>query len=236
MRSPLATLSAVRPTIVLFDIDGTLVSCGGAGRAAMMAALRDLAGRDDALDFPFAGGTDRAIARRALEGVGRVADDAAIDDFLARYVERLPETLAASRTYRVLEGVVALLDALEGREGLALGLGTGNLEAGARHKLRRGGLSERFGFGGFGCDHEERPRLIAAGLRRGAARLGVSVAACRCVVIGDTDRDVEAALENGAECVGVGTGPTDAASLRAAGATVAFDDLTDPAALAYLLS
>lgn len=225
----------MRPTVVLFDIDGTLVTCGGAGRAAMKAALREIAGRDDALDFPFAGGTDRAIARRALEGCGHAADDAAIDDFLERYLDRLPTALASNERYRVLDGVVAVLDALAGREGFALGLGTGNVEAGARVKLSRGGLSDRFAFGGFGCDHEERPRLIAAGATRGAARLGVSVAACRVVVVGDTDNDVSAARANGAECVGVGTGPFDAASLRAAGATVAFDDLRDPGVLAHLL-
>ena len=71
---------------------------------------------------------------------------------------------------------------------------------------------------------------------RGAAQLGVAVAACRVVVIGDTDNDVSAARANGAECVGVGTGPFDAAALRDAGATVAFDDLRDPGVLAHLLA
>lgn len=222
-------------TVILFDVDSTLVSCGGAGRAAMSAALRAMVGHDDALDFSFAGGTDRAIARRALEGSGRAADDAAIDDFLARYLALLPAALDESARYRVLPGVTAVLDALEGREGVALGLGTGNVEAGAQIKLRRGGLWERFAFGGFGSDHEERARLIATGAARGAARLGVARAECRVVVVGDTEKDVAAALANGAECVGVATGPTDVAALYAAGATAAFEDLADPRVLAYVL-
>lgn len=226
----------MRPTVVLFDIDGTLVTCGGAGRVAMQAALREVSGVEEALDFPFAGGTDRSIARRALGGSGHVVDDAAIDDFLDRYLAHLPSALDANPRYRVFDGVGRVLDALEARDGFAVGLGTGNVEAGARIKLRRDGLSERFGFGGFGCDHEERPRLIAAGAARGAARLGAAVETCRVVVVGDTDKDVAAALAIGAECVGVGTGPSDAATLRDAGATIAFDDLTSADVIRYLVS
>jgi len=225
-----------RPTVLLFDVDGTLVSCGGAGRAAMKAALRELAPSDEALDFPFAGGTDRSIARRALAGSSLADDDASIEAFIARYLSHLPAQLEASPGYRVLDGVGAILDALEGRERYAIGLGTGNVERGARLKLARGGLDDRFHFGGFGCDHEERPRLIAAGAARGAARLGVAVDDCRVVVIGDTLRDVDAARAIGAECVGVGTGPIEAAALREAGATVAFDDLRAAGVLTALIS
>lgn len=223
------------PTVVLFDIDGTLVSCGGAGRLAMRKALREIAGSDTALDFPFAGGTDRSIGRKALEGAGVVAHEAAIDAFLDRYLEYLPAMLEDNERYRVHNGVVAMLDVLEGREGYAIGLGTGNVETGARQKLRRGGLSRRFAFGGFGCDHEERPRLIAVGADRGAARLGVSRDACRVIVVGDTPNDVAAALAIGAECIGVGTGPCTPEELMDAGATAAFDDLADPRASRSLL-
>ena len=228
-------LRVVRPTVLLFDVDGTLVSCGGAGRQAMTLALREIAGTDGALDFPFAGATDRGIARRGLEGAGALADDAGIDALLERYLEHLPDALASNERYRVLEGVEALLDALDGRPGYAIGLGTGNVEAGARAKLARGGIADRFAFGGYGCDHEERARLIAAGATRGAGRLGVTVDACRVVVVGDTDRDVRAAIAIGAECVGVGTGPFEPEELLEAGAVAAFDDLTAPGALEALL-
>ena len=223
------------PTVILFDIDGTLISCGGAGRLAMKAALRDIAGCDEPLDFEFAGGTDRSIARRALEGAGRSADEPAIDVFLARYLERLPVMLASIDRYHVHDNVLGVLASLERRDGFAIGLGTGNVEAGARAKLRRGQLSERFAFGGFGCDHEERKRLIAIGAERGAARLGVAREACRVVIVGDTPKDVEAALAIGAECLGVGTGPHTPGELREAGATLVCDDLSDPRASAMLL-
>lgn len=215
----------MRATVVLFDVDGTLVTCGGAGRRAMEAAFRDVCGVEGVLTFPFGGSTDRAIARRGLSNAGREPSERAIDDLLARYLGYLPGFLASSGGYAVLPGVHDLLDALEGRDGLAIGLGTGNVEEGARAKLRPGGIDGRFGFGGFGCDAEERARLLEAGARRGAARLGHARADCRVVVVGDTTRDVEAARAIGAECVAVATGSDDAGTLRAAGANVVVPDL-----------
>ncbi len=225
-----------RATVVLFDVDGTLITCGGAGRRAMEAAFAELCGRDDVCDFPFGGGTDRAIARRGLINAGWVADDDAIDRFLAIYLRHLEPSLAASTRYAVLPGVVPLLDSIEGHDGLAIGLGTGNVEAGARAKLRPGGLDGRFAFGGFGCDHEDRARLIEAGARRGAERLAVPRDACRVVVVGDTPRDVDAARAIGAECVAVATGGHDAASLREAGASAVFEDLCAPEIASLLLA
>lgn len=97
-------------------------------------------------------------------------------------------------------------------------------------KLERGGLHERFAFGGFGSDHEDRAQLLAIGAERGAAQLGRPLRECRIIVIGDTPRDVAAARAIGAECLGVGTGRHDAASLLASGAHEALDDLAHPRA------
>ncbi len=215
----------MRATVVLFDVDGTLVTCGGAGRRAMEAAFRDVCGVEGVLSFRFGGGTDRAIARRGLSNAGLAPDERAIDELLARYLTYLPDFLASASGYAVLPGVQELLGVLEGRERLAIGLGTGNVEQGARAKLRPGGIDGRFAFGGFGCDAEERALLLEAGARRGAARLGMEREACRVVVVGDTTRDVEAARAIGATCVAVATGSDDAATLRAAGASVVVADL-----------
>lgn len=220
----------MRPTVVLFDVDGTLVNCGGAGRRAMEAAFVEVCGRSDVCAFPFGGGTDRAIARRGLVAAGLEPEERAIDDLLARYLRHLPAFLAAAEDYAVMPGVHAMLDRLEAHGGFAIGLGTGNVEPGARAKLRRGGIDGRFAFGGFGCDAEERSVLIEAGARRGAERLGVERDACRVVVIGDTPRDVEAARAIGAECIAVGTGWDDLATLREAGADLVVADLRAPEA------
>jgi phosphoglycolate phosphatase len=225
----------VTRTVFLFDIDGTLITTGGAGRRAMERAFGALHGRADAMAFPMDGMTDRLIVRQALTHIGAEPSAAAIDRVLARYLELLREEVAAcpDDRYRVHAGMREAIDAARAR-GAAVGLGTGNIREGARLKLTRVGLGETFRFGGFGCDAEDRVALLRVGAERGAAELGVPLEDCRVVVIGDTPKDVAAAQAIGAACVGVGTGHYTPAALMACGATAAFPDLAAPGAPAAL--
>jgi phosphoglycolate phosphatase-like HAD superfamily hydrolase len=180
--------------------------------------------------FDYHGMTDRAIVRQALMNAGLGTDEPRIDGVLERYLEYLAVEVPSSTGYRVFPGVFEMLERVLGAEGFAVGLGTGNVERGAKVKLGRAALYERFAFGGFGCDHEDRARLLAIGAERGASRLGRAVHECRVVVIGDTPRDISAARAIGAECLAVGTGAHSASTLREAGAHVAVDDLSQLAA------
>jgi phosphoglycolate phosphatase-like HAD superfamily hydrolase len=153
---------------------------------------------------------------------------------LDAYVAVLRDEVARAATYHLHDGMAAALDASCDRRGFAVGLGTGNIRAGAAVKLGRVGVYERFAFGGFGCDHEDRPAIVRVGAERGAASLGLPLARCRVVVIGDTPNDVAAARALGAESLAVETSGSAAAELRAAGATWAFADLAEPGALAAL--
>jgi phosphoglycolate phosphatase-like HAD superfamily hydrolase len=220
----------MRPTVFLFDIDGTLILTGGAGRRSMLGAFADVHGPlgPAALEFPFAGMTDRAIVRTGLQAIGAVAtEDAAIDRVLDAYLARLHDEVTRADSYRVLPGVVAVLEWLANAERIAIGLGTGNVKKGAYTKLARGSLETTFGFGGFGCDAEDRTELLRVGARRGADALGVSLETCRVVVIGDTPKDVAAAHGIGAECIGVGTGGFEPRALLELGAHSAFATLED---------
>jgi phosphoglycolate phosphatase len=227
-----------RPTVLLFDVDGTLITTGGVGRRAIERAFQVRYGRADACGgFRFDGMTDRRIARQGLAAIGRPSDDAEIDRLLADYVAVLEEEVrnADIARYRLHAGMQSALDAARQLPHVAVGLGTVNIGHGARVKLDRVGVYERFAFGGFGSDHEDRPTLIRIGAERGAKRLGRPLAECRVVVIGDTPKDVEAARSIGAESLGVGTGSFNADQLLAIGATFAFPDLAAPGALAALL-
>ena len=227
-----------RPTVLLFDIDGTLVTTGGVGRRAVERAFERAHGRGDACSLVrFDGMTDRSITRLGLEAIGVTPDDESIDALLNVYLGELAAELLLSTpdTYRVHVGVREALAAARERGRMALGLGTGNLEKGARLKLEHVGLYQHFGFGGFGSDHELRVELIRVGAERGASQLGLPVSACRVVVIGDTPKDVDAARGIGAESIGVGTASFTAQQLLAHGATYAFDDLSAPGALQALL-
>jgi phosphoglycolate phosphatase-like HAD superfamily hydrolase len=226
----------VRFTIALFDIDGTLLRAGGAGRRALELALREvLRGRDDVSfeSVEFAGRTDPWIVAEGLAKHGMVADDTAIAEVLRRYVAHLPRELELARAFEVLPGVVKLLSTLSERDDVVLGLGTGNTESAAYAKLARGGLDSFFSFGGFGSDHSERAELLRVGLRRGMwhAATDDEESGARAVVIGDTPHDVHAARSIGAECIAVTTGSYDAAALEAAGAGLVVSDLRASAVL-----
>jgi phosphoglycolate phosphatase len=224
----------MRPTVLLFDIDGTLVSTGGAGRRSIERAFVEHTGTATVVDFSFAGMTDPAIVRLGLSRAGRTVDAGSIAAVLASYLRALEEEVSAAERFVVHEGVTEVLIEVLSWDRSAVGLGTGNIRDGARVKLGRPGLFERFGFGGFGCDAEDRAELLRVGAERGAERLGLPRADCRVVVIGDTPKDVAAALAIGAEAIGVGTGPYTAEDLLACGAARAFRNLTEPGVLEAL--
>lgn len=227
----------MKPTVLLFDIDGTLITTGGAGRRAITRAFETVYGRPDACDdFSFSGMTDRAIVRLGLDAIGVTVSSATIDEVIGSYLRLLDEEVARvdEAKYRVHRGMHEAIAAGHSN-GCAVGLGTGNVQRGAITKLRRVGLHDRFDFGGFGDDHELRPELIRRGAERGAARLGKPLEAVRVVVIGDTPKDVDAARAIGAECVAVATGDHSLEALEQAGATRAFPDLSAAGALESLL-
>ncbi len=222
--------------MLLFDVDGTLLTSGGAGARALRRAVARVFARDEVeVDFSFAGMTDPAIFRRILGGLGLESSETEIASILAVYPDILREEVADASGYRVHAGVVEVLERVAGVTGVAVGLGTGNIEVGARIKLEPLGLNPYFSFGGYGSDAESRPELLHAGARRGAAQLGHALEGCRVVVIGDTPRDVAAAHAIGAPCLAVATGGATAEALRDAGADHLVSDLRAPGAVEFLL-
>lgn len=227
-----------RPLVLLFDIDGTLLTTGGVGMRALARAFEELYGRPDAMSgFRLDGMTDGVIIRQALTAIGQPASSESVEAVLERYLSVLGEEIsrASDSAYYLHPGMLEALAAAEQRPQTAVGLGTGNVRAGARLKLERVNVFHRFAFGGFGCDHDDRAELIRAGAVRGASALGAPLSECRVVVIGDTPKDVAAAKAIGAECVGVGTGRFTPEELLAAGAEHAFPSLASPGALESLL-
>jgi phosphoglycolate phosphatase len=221
------------PTVLLFDIDGTLVATGGAGRRAMVAAFSELYAKENVFEgLSFAGMTDRAIARHGIVAAVGACDEAAIDRALDVYVAHLHRQLGNADGYRVFPGVHDVLGRVRGHATVAVGLGTGNVKRGAYAKLTPGALDAHFSFGGFGCDAEDRTEVLRSGARRGAEALGVPLDECRVVVM---PKDVGAAKALGAECVAVGTGGFAPNALVELGATCAFATLDEDGVLDALL-
>jgi phosphoglycolate phosphatase len=219
--------SAMPIRLALFDIDGTLLSAAGSGRRAINAALREFFDGAAPANYWFDGKTDRQIVRELMRSQGH--DDATIDErmnpLFDRYLDCLRQELADPRRRpHLYPGVRELLDALEARGDVALGLLTGNLEGGAVAKLEAVGLDPaRFVVGAFGSDHESRPELPTVAQRRAAAVLGVSIPGSAMVVIGDTPADIACGRGVGARAIGVATGRYSVAELRAHDPSAVFD-------------
>ena len=229
-------MSLSNPTIILFDVDGTLIASSATGRKALERAFMERHGRSDACDhFSFAGMTDRAIFREGLRTIGAEVTEAEIDATIALYVTYLAGEVESAEHYGLHPCILEALDALVDLPHVALGLGTGNVERGARTKIERVRLNHYFEFGGFGCDAEPRAALIRVGAERGAARLGLPLEACRLIIVGDTPKDIAAAHANAGICIAVATGSYSHEALVESGGDLVCHDLSDPRALALLL-
>jgi phosphoglycolate phosphatase len=239
----------MRPTIVLFDIDGTLLNAHGAGKQAFVRGFTTATNlapeaAAEALRFSFAGMTDFAIAREGVRRAQRAADPALFTAIVDSYLVELEAALcgpargAAAEAWTLIAGARECMHAACALPNVAVGVGTGNVKAGARLKLEVAGLWANVAFGGYGCDAEARPELLRIGAARGHDLLrarGYSAESARVVVVGDTLKDVSAALAIGAECIGVATGRDSIEDLVAAGATHAFADLASPMAMAAII-
>jgi phosphoglycolate phosphatase-like HAD superfamily hydrolase len=225
-----ATVARAQPhTLLVFDIDGTLVSGSRAGREAFALAIGDCLGITvDLSNLSLPGKTDQAIMQEIINEHGLPRDRLTWDALRAAFVQRLEAGLRASPG-QPCPGVQTFLDAVVMLPHYALALGTGNIEHGARLKLGAHGLNRYFPTGGFGDDHILRDVLIGRGIERARAHYGVMFD--RVVIVGDTPFDVDAARANGAYSLGVATGRFSVDALRAAGATLAAPDLTDAAAV-----
>lgn len=209
----------------LFDVDGTLVDTAGAGLTALLDAAEECFGRVPP-EPDLAGATDRGVAAAMLRHFERELEDAAFDDFFATYLRHLETNLVSDRfSPRLLPAAADVVRAVDAVETTALGLLTGNVEAGARAKVARFGLEGFFPFGAYGALHEDRNLLGPLALEAAARHAGSTFLPAETVVVGDTPKDVACAKAVGAACVAVATGRFSVDELREAGADLAVREL-----------
>jgi phosphoglycolate phosphatase-like HAD superfamily hydrolase len=214
--------------VVLFDVDGTLLSSGGAGAASWRLAFDELYGIPaDIGKFTDAGMTEPEVGRLTFEKViGHAPSRRELASLMSRRLQFLAQTVAQSEQFRVLPGVRATLERLfEG--GYLLGITTGGVEAAAHIKLARAGLSHYFCFGGYGSDSVNRTELTRKALARAGTLLGEPIEPQEALVVGDTPHDVEAAHEAGAVAVAVASGRYSEGELRAADADYVLGSLEE---------
>jgi len=216
--------------LVLFDIDGTLITSRGAGRRAMRTALERVFGAAGGIDqYDLRGRTDTRIVHEVMGALGwepaRVKER--LDDFFEAYLGGLTSEIGDGRHVVTLPGVSAVVARLAQSPDALLGLVTGNIEEGARIKLLPTGLWPLFRVGAYGSDHMDRRRLPSLAARRAQALVGYPFAATDVVVIGDTPHDIDCARACGAVAVAVTTGQYTRDELLAERPDHLFDDLAD---------
>jgi phosphoglycolate phosphatase len=213
--------------LLLFDIDGTLITSGGAGEKALRHGLKTRFGiEDDLSTIEIAGRTDTGITRRIFEKNGIALTDANVSAFLEAYLfslgEFLPQTLG-----RRLPGTLELLESLQGRPDVVLGLLTGNVRRGAQLKLQHYGLWDYFVLGAFADDHHDRNQLGPFAQERAKERLGRPIVPEHIYILGDTPHDIACARAIGAKAVAVATGVFSAEALSAHAPDYLFEDFSD---------
>ncbi|MGH2956507.1 MAG: HAD family hydrolase [Solirubrobacterales bacterium] len=217
-----------RTEAVLFDIDGTLISTGGASDRAWKRAFKELQQVD--VDVPAVTGKgvpDPEVGRQCFRAVlDREPSAEEMESLMRRRLDHLPEEVESSPGYVVKDGAVELLERLID-DGILLGLTTGNVEEAAHIKLSRGGLNGYFSFGGYGSDSPDRVQLTKKALERAEVVSGRTLDLARCFSCGDTPRDVEAGHGAGIRVVGVATGEYTVEELREAGADATVSSLRE---------
>jgi phosphoglycolate phosphatase-like HAD superfamily hydrolase len=206
--------------IVLFDIDGTLLTAGNEARESFSRALSEAAGRPISPDgYSFSGRTDPQIARDILSGHGVEGEalEAGIPRTIELYLRYFSKALPGMRTARLLPGARELLEALAERRGVRTALLTGNVERGARLKLEHFNIDSFFEFSisCFGSDDADRYRLPPLAIERARRLFGREIAPADLVIVGDSEHDVRCAHAVGARAVAVATGWTPIEELRA---------------------
>ncbi|HEX8208900.1 MAG TPA: haloacid dehalogenase-like hydrolase [Longimicrobium sp.] len=220
--------------LVLFDIDGTLLTADGAGKRALHAALVDVFGTTGPIDsYSFAGRTDPQIVHALMSAAGLPRDeiDRGLADLWAHYIANLRREMEHTDV-EALPGIHALLRCVEDAGGeVVMGLLTGNIEAGARIKVDAAGLAwERFRVGAFGSDHADRPELPAVAVRRAREQTGVEYAGKEIVILGDTPFDITCGAHLGVRTIAVATGRHTAEDLASHAPDHLFPDFRDTAA------
>ena len=213
--------------LLLFDIDGTLVNTGGAGVESLKTTVRNrFRTEDDLRDIEVAGKTDRAIIHDILRKYRVDPTEENITSFAREYINGLP--LSLSRAHgRVLPGIQQLLERLKPQSHIVLALLTGNLQQGAKLKLRHYGLWKFFEFGAFADDHHDRNELGAFAKKRAQLKHGHDFDVADIDVIGDTNHDIACGNAFGARTIAVATGSWSRQRLQGCAPDFLFDDLSD---------
>ena len=214
--------------LLLFDIDGTLISTHGIPRKAMGKVLMERYENfnyDDS--FNFSGRTDWEIVEHLLKFDNRDVDYETVHSIMESFAGELIVYLKNGKKPLIYPGVTELLDRLNQKERIHLGLVTGNILQGAKIKLSSAGLWDYFPVGGYGDDARHRSDLPPIAIKRAQEHYNISFDESDIWIIGDSPRDVACAKDNRLRSLAVSTGWTEYAVLEQCQPDYLLTDLSD---------
>ncbi len=219
-----------KPKLLIFDIDGTLVSTGGLTGVAFELAIEELYNVKNSTKSiePF-GLTDQLIFSEILR-INNIPHDNVVEEFdrfCEKYIIHLGNQLNTSDTTKLLPGVKTLLEKLSAEKNIFLALETGNIEPSAFLKLHSLGIINYFPIGGFGSDSPDRAKIIELAFRRAQAHYRVPFSIKETWVIGDTPNDISAGQRLGVNTISVATGVFNADHLNQFRPNAIFENFND---------
>jgi phosphoglycolate phosphatase-like HAD superfamily hydrolase len=227
----------MKPKLLLFDIDGTLLSAHDVPRKAMSTVL---AGRFNNFrydrDYDFSGRTDPQIIEHLLRHDGRECTETIVEEILHEFCLELEKEIYNGQPPVLHPGVSELIQNFNELDDVFLGLVTGNVSEGARIKLEAAGLNIYFSIGGFGDDSKDRNELPPIATKRAETHFQTSFEPENIWIIGDSIYDVECAQKNNLRCLAVGTGKTSSDKLKSANPEFFVNDLGDVAMIKDILT
>lgn len=222
--------------LLLFDIDGTLISAGGAGTRSLNKAFEEVMGIKEAFkNFEMAGKTDIQIIKEGLKLLGIEPSQYLVEELIQSYIKFLQIEIN-NNSKHLKPGVRDFIELNLSNFGYPMGLLTGNIEKGARIKLEPFGLNPLFPFGAFGSDHEDRNQLFPLAINRFTEKFQKKIDFSQVIVIGDTPRDVACAKPYGAKVIAVATGPYSVDELKETEADIVVENLGQKEKLLSLLN
>lgn len=212
---------------ILFDIDGTLISAGGAGTRSLNKAFEEVLGIKEAFkNFEMAGKTDVQIIKEGLRLKGIEPSFSMVNELIESYLKNLKIEIN-NNSKHLKPGVKEFIEFIYHELKYPMGLLTGNIEKGARIKLESFGLNPFFPVGAFGSDHEDRNQLLPIAVNRFSNTFNYYIKFHQCIVIGDTPRDVACAKPYGAKVIAVATGPYGVEELQRTEADIVVESLSE---------
>jgi len=227
----------MKPVLLLFDIDLTMIKTGGAGLRIMEEAFRKFTGHEGEIT-PISpdGKTDPLIVPELFAVNNQAYDKKIYQPFMKHYLDRLDEDQKNQTDWLIYDGVQTLLDKLSAMENMFLALVTGNEERGARIKLKPFDLNRYFPVGGFASDSAVRAELVPIAINRAEQHYQQTFEPDNVFIIGDSVGDVNCANASGVNCLAVTTGHTSREELLNSGECTVVSDLTDTDAIIRIFS